>query len=180
MADPVAQSIVDEVQAAADATQSEAYRFEVRGDKVYEVRAWPNPRSAGGRPPVPTPDAEGTLHDGDDGKVLRCRALAVRLTDDGRVAERRDSLLEAVDPEEDPEGRSHRLVEGFHVEPVEREDETLAPPPELADWAGGSRRRGLRLYEQGWVPVEFEWAEDPEAVVGREPVVRERDDVDVE
>lgn len=166
MSAKIAQSIVDEVQAHADAHQAEAFRFEVRGDTVYEITAWPRPRSKGKKLPVPTDDREGTYHKDDD-TVYECRAFAVDLA-------------------------SGDTYEKLYDE-AEKLRETLVhpgtePSAELIEFANASRKHSLRRYaashplvkQDAFVPVELRWVVVDDPGLGRKPQVRERDDLDVE
>lgn len=178
----IAQSIVDEVQAVADHTQSEAWRYEVRNGRVYEIRAYPRPRSSGERAPVPLDDREGTLHE-RDGKILRCRASAVDIQSGRRFSSLFESGFEEarrLHPEDEEAPIVPSVREGLRHAGEALDDGLVRPPGHLREWVSQSRRRGLRRYDDDFVPVEFEWVEDEVANLGADPIIRERDDLDVE
>lgn len=73
------EDIIGEVQAVADQTQSEAYRYEDYADgSRLEIRCVPTPRSSGEFAPAPHSDLEGTLHQTDDGRLYK---LAAKIAD---------------------------------------------------------------------------------------------------
>jgi hypothetical protein len=57
------EKIIEEVQAAANATQSEAYRYEDYADgSRLEIRCFPKPWSKGEKAPRPAPSVAGSFH----------------------------------------------------------------------------------------------------------------------
>ena len=91
------RSIIEEVQKAADDTQSIAYRYEDWEDgSRLEIRCFPTPRSSGETAPAPSLEVEGTYHLTKDGRVFECQAKVVSDADstEYRMARVEDSKAE--------------------------------------------------------------------------------------
>lgn len=152
----IAKNIIEDVQTLADHTQAEAYRYEMDGDKVIEVRCYPTPRFENEQP-VPTEEREGMLSR-KGGKLYRAKASI---------------------PDDAPKGK-------VKVTQNEAGDDVLRAPQHVLDFANESRRHGVRLIDQAAdqptaVGVRFDWVElDPERApaVGESPDLIERDDID--
>lgn len=177
----IAQDIIDEVQRVANEAQYPAYRYEVRNGKTYEVKAYPKPTYTGERQPVPTPDSEGHLHDGN-GRMSRCVAVAIQL-ENGKPVDEATRLYDLeTDKGEDGVERPRAVFKESFLRPAaKRDDGTLTPDDELREWVNASRRRSVRLYGDAFVPVEYKWIDVEEDIkIGAKPEVIERDDLDVE
>lgn len=70
------ERLIDEVQEAADKTQSEAFHYIDYADgSRLEVRCFPTPLTSGSKAPKPSPDVAGKYHRNDHGKIFKCVAL---------------------------------------------------------------------------------------------------------
>lgn len=148
------QEIIDEVQAAADQTQSEAFRYEdfPDGSRV-EIRCYPKPRTTGEFAPVPSDDCEGCLHKTDDGRLFRAVAKPVN---SGRIrgSVNRDKETGML------------MIKGHEL------DSDHQPPAEVSEWASEEPTRSLRFFENVVVPVELSWEEqDPDIIPRQKPLL---------